>query len=60
MRLGCRLALIGEKLTAVIGQKAVVFPPFSPAVHLKIETIVRFSLIESVFNKHPPHFALLS
>lgn len=41
-------ALIGEKLTSMIGQKAVVFSPFSPAVRLKIEAVVRFSLIESV------------
>lgn len=41
-------SLIGETLTTMIGQKAVVFPPFSPAVQLKIEAIVRFSLIESV------------
>lgn len=32
-----------KRLSSMIGQNAVVFPPFSPAVRLKIEAIVRFT-----------------
>lgn len=59
------IALIGEYLTSMIGQKAVVFSPFSPAVQLKIEAIVTFSLIESVLclkqaSDFPPFYLRLS
>lgn len=47
------LTLIGEYLTSVIGQEAVVFPCFSPAVQLKIDAVLRFSLIEFVLNRLP-------
>lgn len=35
-------------ITFMIGQNAVVFPPFSQAVQLKIEAFIRFSLTEPV------------
>ncbi|MEQ2173263.1 hypothetical protein GOODEAATRI_030220 [Goodea atripinnis] len=51
------IALIGQKLSSLIGPPAAVFPLFSPAVGLKIEATVIFSRESCIFNS--PLFFLL-